>query len=619
MRLILKNIFVSLILIFALTDIQGQDVNFTITAPNSVTLGQQFQVTYTIDQNVDNFSSPSFSDFNLLQGPYQQSRSSTSIINGKVSTTKSYSYTFVLSAKKEGRFTLPKAIAVVKGNTYYSEQAEVNVLSGGGSSGSQGNVGSSSQQQGRASSTDAADNIFIKTVVSNSNPYIGEPIELVYKLYTPTAQLQIGHSEKEPTFQGFWVEDLLKDATQYTQYNETVNGKRYIVVELRKYSLIPQKAGSFNTPVINNQVVYQTEVKADSRRSNDPFGNDPFFQFFDNSFFRTRYQTVNKQIASNSIKINVKPLPTKNKPIDFSGAVGQMDIKADISKTTANTNEAITYTISVTGRGNVKLIEIPKPNFPPDFEVYEPKITENYSNKNKTSGTKRHEYLIIPRTAGDFTIPETELNFYNTLTKSYQTTSTKPISIKILKGSGTHASESNEIKIIDTDIRHIVEGKLNLKGINKNLFNSSGYWIVFALCILVFIALILVYSKNKKLRSNTTLLLQRKATKVARKRLKKAKHFLDLNNKTAFHEELSNALWLYISHKFNVPIADLSLENTKEVLQKLDVDAITIDKFLKVLNDCNFAQYAPQNEAVDMPDLYNNAMQVITETEAELK
>lgn len=612
---IIKNIFLfTFALIFA-TNIAAQDVNFSVSVQGNMAVGQQFSLIFTLNAEGSGFVGPNLDGFEVLSGPNMRSGQNVVYANGKVTQSVTTTFSYVLRATKEGNFTITSATITSKGKTYLSQPLTIRI--GKGSQQSSGY-----QQKGQSGVAQQAEyvdeNIFIKVSASNTNPYIGEPLSVVYKLYTPTSRLQVGGSEKEPSFPGFWVEDLMKDATTYKQYTENINGKKYIVVELRQFSIIPQQAGKLTIEPFVNQVVYQVKVKNQASEDNI-FGNDPFFKnLFDDSFFGSKYQTITKNIKSNSLSINVKPLPLSGKTPYFSGAVGQFNVSSSVINNNTSVNQAINYKFTINGEGNLNLIEAPEINFPANFEVYEPKVTNRFTNNSKTSGSREFEYILIPRNSGEFTIEPVDFSFFNTKTGSYSNLKTNSIKIKVEKGSGVETTESGEIKAIDYDIRHIVENNLNLNKIGKSLFNSTLYWVLLSLIVVLFVTFLLFHLKELRDKKDLNALQQRRATKVAIKRLKKSKQFLDENNHDSFHEELSTALWGYISHKFNIPLSELSLTTTKLSLEQRNVNPDLISKFITVLDDCNFSRYAPKGQSIDMQTLYSSAMQVIIDTEADL-
>jgi len=602
----------------------AQDISFTSQAPNKVYLGQQFQLTFTINAEGSNFMSPEITNFDILNGPMVSSGQNIMNINGKLEYSSSMSFTFILQANKVGTFTIPQALITVKGKRYMSNNLQIAVLNQSQRQAQQNQGNTQPQVKDQTPSKDDIGNdVFLRAVVDKNNPYQGELIVVTFKLYTPTNRLQIDAPEKIPSYPGFWAQDLLKDATQYPQYTENYNGKKYIVAELRKAALYPQKSGVLTIDQLVQNVIYQVKVKAKSQFADDPFfGNDPFFKnLMDDSFFGNEYQNVRKALHSNPINVNVKPLPSAGKPLDFTGAVGQFTMKTQIDRTEVNTNDGITLKVSVSGTGNLNLIEKPVINFPADFEVYEPKIIDNFTNKGGTSGTRTYEYLIIPRASGNFAIDPIQFSYFNPAQKNYIVLNSEKFIIKVHKGTGSSAEASNQaaVKYLGNDIRYLMEPPLELHPIGNRLYGKSAFWILLVLPVIGFLIFLLLYRRNSRLHGDALLMQRKKATRVAVKRLIKAKKLLDSGQHDAFHEEIAFALWGYISQKFNIPMSLLSMDTAREQLEIRNVDNALTERFMTTLHDCNYARYAPPGKALNMQQLYDLAIKTITETEQVLK
>ncbi len=601
----------------------AQEVRFTSQAPKQVYLGQRFQLTFMLNAEGSNFMSPEITNFDVLSGPMTSQGQNIMNINGKLEYSTTLSFTFILEANKLGTFTIPQAVITSNGKRYMSNTVTIAVLQNPRPT--QSNPNGTQPQGGNQAQTrdDIGNDIYLKAVVDKNNPYQGEQIIVTFKLYTPTNRLQIDQPEKIPSYPGFWAQDLLKDATQYPQYTETVNGKKYIVAELRKAALFPQKSGLLTIDPLIQDVIYQIKVKGRNPFADDPFfGNDPFFKnFMDDSFIGGELQNVKKTLRSNSISVNVKPLPSANRPLDFTGAVGQFNLKAEVDHTVVNTNDGITLKVSVSGSGNLNLIEKPSINFPPDFEVYDPKIIDNFNNKGATSGTRTFEYLIIPRAAGDFSIDPIQYSYFDLSRKDFVTLRSESFKLKVNKGSGTSAEPTaqGDVKILGSDIRYLMEPPLGIHTTGDYFYGKPLYWFILLLPVIGFVLFLLLYRRNMRLRGDAKLMQRKKATRVAVKRLQKAKKLLVGQQREAFHEEIAFALWGYISHKFNIPMSLLSLDTAREQLEQRNVDPALTERFMSTLNDCNFARYAPPGNAMNMQQLYDLAIKTISETEQVLR
>lgn len=602
----------------------AQEISFVAQAPKQVSVGQRFQLTFTINAEASNFMSPEIINFDVLNGPMVSTGQNIMNINGKLEYSNSMSYTFILEANKLGKFTIPQALISVKGKRYMSNAVTITVLNGNQRQAQQNQNNNQSPGKPQAQlKDDVGNNIFLKAVVDKNNPYQGELVTITFKLYTPTNRLQIDAPEKTPSYPGFWAQDLLKDATQYPQYTETFNGKKYIVAELRKAALYPQKSGALTIDPLVQNVIYQVKVKTKSPFADDPFfGNDPFFKnLMDDSFFGSDFQNVKKTLYSNPVTINVKPLPNANRPMDYSGAVGQFSLKAQVDLNVVNTNDGITLKVAITGTGNLNLIEKPAINFPPDFEVYDPKIIDNFSNKGGTSGTRTFEYLIIPRAAGNFSIDPIQFSYFNPGRRDYTVLSSERFVLKVNKGSSstTEAIAQGDVKYLGSDIRYLMEPPLYIRVDGNKLYGRPLYWFLLILPMLGFLVFVMMHQRTMRLKGDTKLMQRKKATRLAVKRLHKAKKMLDNGQHDAFHEEIAFALWGYISQKFNIPMSLLSMDTAREELATRNVDIALAERFINTLHDCNYARYAPPGKALNMQQLYDLSIQTITETEQVLK
>jgi hypothetical protein len=604
--------------------LSAQDVEFTAATKNNVQVGEQFRAVYTVNQQVDRFEGPDFEGFNVLSGPNQSTSQSYQFINGKVSQSYQLTFTYYLQAAKEGSFNIPAAKVISGGKTYQSNAMTINV--------SQASATPPAQQQGQGRGNNtrpsqaasqggapAKDDIFIKASIDKSRPFQGEQVIITYKIYTtvPISQINI---TKISSFPGFWSKSLLNDSDPLKQSNETINGKQYVVAELRKIALFAQRSGSINIEPMELQCVAQ--VKVDGGRTRDPF----FDSFFNDPFFNRNYQNVEMTVESNPLNLEVSPLPPGDKPTDFTGAVGSFTISSEIDKKELKTNEALNLKVTVTGKGNLELIEALPITFPPDFETYDPKVNSNLAkNGNGISGSKTFEYLIIPRNPGDFQIKSVDFSYFDPAKQTYITLSTPTYNIKVNKGEDqpggvTYSGVSQKnIEFIGSDIRHIKTGKTQLQLINSHFIGSFSFVLWLAIPAILFIAGLILWFRNKRLSGDVAFVRNRKANKVAHKNLKKAGEYLASKSVDAFFEEISRALWGYISNKFNIPLADLSIETVHQRLAGKNISGENILQFTEILGNCEYARFAPGEKSEKMQGIYNEALEIISKIEQELK
>ena len=593
---------------------QAQNIRFIASSKNVVRTGERFQLVYTLNAEGKNFRPPSLDKFRVLGGPSTSTNSSIQIINGNVTRTVEYTYTYILQATTEGIFDITAAEITVEGKNIASNALKIQVVkSNAAQQGQQGNSGSGQNNV----IENIKDEVFIRATASKLSPLQGEQVVVTYKLY-----YRIGISSpefsKEPSFKGFWVNDLLKDKN-FPQYKENYKGQLFNVAEIKKVALFPQRTGKVTINPL--ELSCQVQVKAQNQKRS----RDPFESFFNDPFFN-RYQTIEVEFKSNSVSLNIKPLPINNRPADFSGAVGKFDMSSSIDKTELAANEAINLKFSISGTGNVELVDKINVSFPPDFEVYDPKVTKsmNYDPKG-VSGRKFFEYLIIPRTAGEFKIDPVKFVFFDLRKKQYITLTSPVYEISVEKGESGEANytfsgtNQADIKYIGSDIRHIHTDNPGLKLTGSLFFGSVTFYILLAAPLILFVLFIIFWKNELKKRSNIALMRNRKATKVAQKRLKKAQLFLQENKQNEFYEEVSQALWGYLSDKFSIPLVHLSMDSVKETLLKKDVKDEIIDSFINTLNNCEYARFAPGESQANMENIYDEGVIIITTMEKELR
>ncbi|GAP42785.1 oxygen tolerance [Lentimicrobium saccharophilum] len=594
----------------------GQDLDFRASAREVVSVGDQFRLIYSINGQASGFRAPVIKDFSVLAGPSQSTSTSMQIINNQVSRSVEYSFTYILQATNEGTFTIPPASVNVDGKAYQSNPVTIKVVKGSAPA----SPGAQQQTQPQGGEITAKD-LFVRASVNKSNPYQGEQVIITYKIYTrvPVAEYSI---TRAPSTAGFWSQDLIKDNTKLNQYRETVDGSEYVVAEIKKEALFAQKSGNLTIEPLEMDVVAQIQRKASRRGFNDPF----FDSFFNDSFLGSTYQNVRKTLRSNQLNINVRPLPSANRPSEFTGAVGNFSISSSIDREQLKANEALTLKFTITGKGNIKLVEKPNLVFPSDFEVYDPRITDNIAaSQAGVSGSRTFEYLVIPRNPGDFTIKSSRFAFFDIESGTYKTLNSPDFRIKVEKGTGNEAnvvagsSNKEDFKYIGTDIRFIKTSPLKLRPVNSYFLSHPLFPLWLAIPPVLLAAFMLIWRNELRKRNNLALMRNRKATRVARKRLKAAEHFLKQKNQDAFWAEVSNALWGYISDKFNIPGSTLSMDSVNQALKNKNVNEDLITQFISALNNCEFARFAPGDKSQVMDKLYREAIEVITNTEQHLK
>mgnify|MGYP006276347085 FL=1 len=612
----MKKILFITILIFSMLSLAAQDVSFEADTKSPVKEGERFRIKFSLNAEGENFIPPDFEGFRVLSGPSRSSRSSMQIINGKVTRSVSYEYYYTLQATEKGKYTIQSATISVDGKRYQTEPIQVVVEKGSGSAASSPSSSrnqSSSQQKSPEADKEYA---FLRAEVDNSNPYLGEQVMVTYKLYYRVSITDYGISQN-PSYPGCWSQDIESNG-QATQYTETVNGNRYKVAEIHQEAVFPQKTGEIVTKPMEFQIL--ARIRDNSRNSRDPFD-----RFFDDSFFGGK--TVRRNLTSNEIKLDVKPLPGRNKPLSFNGAVGDFNIASEIDKTEVLVNDAINLTLQISGKGNIKLVDDPDIQVSPDFEVYDPEISTNINAAaSGVSGSKTFKYLIIPRVAGNYSVGPFEFSYFDTDTETYKSFNTPEYNITVKKGDAKasqgltiRSGSKRDIQYLGEDIRYIHTGNMNLQPLGSYFFASQRFYLWLIIPLFIFIVLAVVFVVSRKNARNISLQKEKKATKIAKKRLKRSENFLKKQQTDAFHEELSEAIWGYLSYKFDISLAELSLDAVRDKLTKKDVSSELIDAFTETLEACEYARFAPGDKNKQMQDLYNQAKKVIIQTEKQLK
>lgn len=607
-------------LLTAIFQMSAQNV-IRVEAPDVVAVNEQFNVTFIIEgeKSPSDFQWSSGDDFQLVWGPQKGSSSSIQIINGKRSSSHQTTFTYILIPKATGTFQLPAATALLSGDRISSTQASIQVVSDGASSSqSSGKNGGKSSGGGQTSSTGSGEissnDLFMRLSLSRTEVVIGEPITATLKIYQ-RANVVGFENAKFPTFNGFWSQETyVPNNIEFKR--ESLDDKIYNTAVLRTYVLIPQQSGTIT--IDPAELVCLVNIRTAPSTSNSLF----------DSFFQDEYRTIRKRVTTPAVKVKVNPLPA-GQPASFGGGVGNFGISARLTTDNLKTHDAASMIITVSGRGNVALLEEPKVNFPPDFEVYDTKTTENTDKSNGgTSGSKSFEYPFIPRSHGDFTIDPVEYSYYDVNAGKYVTLRTEPLHVKVAKGKGGDSTpvttvnsgvERKDVKSLADDIRFIFTGKPGLSGSGSFFVGSVFFWILLALMILGATSVYLAFRKVAAMRADVAGTKNRRATKMAQKRLKLAGEYLDKNLYTAFYEELHKALIGFVSDKLNMDMSEISKDNIASALTDGGVSEEQTKAFTDLLDACEFARYSPDGGNEAMRSHYDAALKVISSIDSGLK
>ena len=610
----IKHLFTYLLILLSVASAQAVQTRLVMSAPAAVETGQQFRLSFTINEKGSNLTLPPGieNNFDILMGPSTSQSISMSTINGQTTQEATYGYTYILRAKKEGTFELRPASINVGGKIFESNSLNIQVVKAqskpaqpqaGGSSGGTG------QQQGAPQNVDLGnDNLFVRVEMSKQNVFKGEQIIATVKLYVNPNIPVAGFDEVNlPTYEGFYTQDVeIPQQVNFTR--EVYDNKIYQVGILKKTILFPQQNGKLTVQPFNMSLLVQQQVKQRS-----------FFDDFFNSF-----RTVKATISSNPVTVTVRDIPSA--PADFMGGVGNFNITSDISNEDVTTNDAVTLKVTISGTGNIRLINTPKLQLPSDFEMYDPKTNDNVTaTGNGVSGTKTIEYLFQPRFEGEYTIPAIPFTYFNPATGSYETKSTTEYHLKVKKGAGdqtakvTGSMRKEDVQLLGQDIRYIEQGDPELEMAGYTFFGTPLFYLLYIGSALAFLILFYIYRKKAKENANIALMRNKKANKVAQKRLKAAAGFMKQNNNEAFHESILKAFEGYLSDKLGIPIADLNRETAVAGLQNKNVEQTVIDDFVSVVDQCEFARYAPAGGSEARSELYGKAEKTMGLMEKQIK
>ncbi|MGE4586415.1 MAG: BatD family protein [Mangrovibacterium sp.] len=606
MKNIIKKLILAFFLLLPALYTKADNVRFTMSAPNVVSAGEQFRLSFTLNERGSDLKLPDMSNFDILMGPSTSQSSSIQIINGKRSQEVSFSYIYILRAKAEGSFTINPATITVEGKEYRSNELEIQVVKG--QARQQGSALDPQQQQVPSGAELSKNDLFVRTELNKHTVYRGEQLIATIKIYvSPNVPITGFEDVKLPSFEGFWTQEIdIPNQISFTR--EVYNNKIYQIGVLKKTVLFPQQTGkiqigSFEITTMVRQQIHQ-------QRS---FFDD----FFDN------YRTVPAHISSDPVSVTVRELPAT--PAGFYGGVGKMNFSAKPDKTETKANEAITFRVTVSGNGNLQLVEAPKIDFPADFEVYDPKTTDNSRlTESGMSGSKTFEYLIIPRYAGQFTIPSVPFASFDPGNGKYSVQKSPEYTINVGKGDEnqnatvTSAYSKQDVRYIGKDIRYIKQNQYPLRSRSALFFGSSLFWGLYLGILFLFLAVVFIYRKKLRENANMQLMRTKRANKVARKRLKEAHGYLKQQKAEQFYEAVLRAFWGYLSDKLNIPLAGLNRENATASLSGKGVEQKVVDEFIRLLDNCEFARYAPRASGETPEALYREAAGLMGKLEKQI-
>ena len=594
----------------------AEKVTFEANSPLTVAVGEAFRVEFALNAKPDGdtFKAPSFEGFDVLAGPAISQGSSVQIVNGSMTKSVSYTYTFVLLPQAAGNVTIGAAEVKVDGSSYRTRPLPIEIVNereGSRAQQQQGGANRADDTQADAQSRIGKDDILLRAVVSRSSVYKNEPLHVAFKLYTRVPYVNIV-PESAPSFTGFWSQDLSAPGSARIG-RESYNGKVYETRVLFDYLLYPQQVGTLSIDPVEMTGVAQVMVQS---RHVDPFfggGHEVF--------------NVPRKVKSQRAAIEVRPLP-EGAPSSFSGAVGSFRMDTDLPSDRFAANSGATCTVKISGTGNLTFVQAPKLTLPASFEQYNVKTTESINTSAADiSGYRQFEYPFIARAEGTYDVEPVEFSYFDPSRMQYMTLKSKALELEITpdaKGGGDapvvqgRGMSKEEVKLLGQDIRFIKLGSPQLRSVREPFLFSAAYWVLFFGILILFAMVYVALRRQIRESQNVALLRGKRANKVAVQRFRAAKRYMEEQNRHAFYEEMLRALWGYMSDKFNIPVANLTKENVREELHKRGVSSEESQRFTAIITKCDEAQYSPAASA-RMTEVYGEGVDIISRIEAKIK
>ena len=582
-----------LLAVILISNLLNAQVEFEAkVSKTSLGINERLRVDYTMNFDGDNFVEPDFqsSGFKVVGGPSQSI--SQSWVNGRSSFNKSYIY--ILMPLQKGTLTLKQATVEYNGQVYKTSPIKINV----------GNAVDLPKNPGEAPAISIDDNLFLVADISNSNPYINEPITVVYKLYF---SYNIGISKfqevSKPKYKDFWSQNI--DIKQLAADEGMFKGERYRYVVLKKAVLYPQKAGKLEIEPLSLDIDCQVPT---NRRN---FWGQPLMT------------EASKRVSAGSKVINVKPLPSEGKPIDFGDAVGKFDFKVTPSKTTLKSGESLDLTVKIVGAGNLKLFSLPKPVVPSSLELYDPEHSENLTTTlSGMAGSISDKYTIVPQYKGNYKIKPLTFSYFDVESKRYKTIESPEIIIDVLEGPNDAIAAANTLKKNTKNSTEKVKIFANIK--QKTVLSPIevedflGSELFYSLLFLPLLAIpLVVVMKKKKEASDNDLVGNRikKSKALAKKYLSEAKK--QRNNKEPFYVALEKSLHNFLKAKLSIETSEMSKDKIAELLLSRNANPETVTQFIDLTENCEFARYAPSTSGSIQQD-FDKAVILLSELEKQI-
>jgi hypothetical protein len=586
-------LFVLSFVLFAFTTQAQVSFNAKVSK-KKLGLNERLRIDFVMNADGDDFNPPSFEGFRVVGGPNQSI--SNSYINGKRSYSKTYSY--FLSPLKRGKVRIGQGTITVAGQTYKTIPVDVQIIAA---------VKTPSNGEGNNPEIIAEDNVHLVAEFSKVNPYLNERITVTYKLYV-SKDVSITSQWREldsPRYADFWSKNI--DSQKFDVFEGKYEGEDYRYVILRTTVLYPQKTGELDIEPLTLDI--PIDVPSKKR----------------NIFGRTLITRVNKTMSAGRRTINVKPLPLAGKPDNFSGAVGAFKFDLKTNKNTLDANEALELTATISGRGNLNTLILPRLKVPNTLEVYEPERTENIRTRaSGISGSISESYTVVPQYKGTYPIRPITFSFFNPTTERYESIASAELVITVANGPLSETAET--VTGTENENQGISFSKENFKYIKLNagliaiesdpFFKSRLFWSLLGGPLLLIPLFILVGKKRKLMLADVQGNKLRKANKMARKYLAEAKK--NMGDKVVFYEALERSLHNYLKARLDIETSEMSKERIASLLTEKKVETAPVSAFESLLKSCEFARYTPTSDVTVKQD-YEKAVTTISIIDKQLQ
>lgn len=568
---------------------------------SSLGINERLRVDFTMNIDGDHFTPPNFeqSGFQVVGGPSQMV--SQSWANGRGTFNKSYSY--VLMPLKKGNLVLKQAFIEYNGQIYKTTPVKVNV---GDAVDEYNPYGNSGQSNPRTVTALGKEGVHLVAEVSNSNPYLNEPITILYKVYVSNRTFDAGWVEAtKPKYENFWSQSESVDSDNLKIVNTVFKGENYRMAIIRKTVLYPQKTGK----LVIDPLTIDVQVDVPTGRL-DRFGE-------------IEKVIQKKRVSAGSKVITVKALPETGKPADFTGAVGEFELVVLPSTTTSQNGESIDLVVSVSGKGNLKLFDLPKPETPQALELYEPVHTENVTTTIAgMMGSISDKYTVVPQSKGNYSIKPIRFSYFDLKSKSYKILSSENIEINVLNNPSAVIASQNSSKALEKKAVQIsksfafIKQKTSLKPVESDGFLGSGLFYTLLFLPLMAIPVLVFVRKRKEAQDADVVGNKLKRTSaLAKKYLSEAK--LQVNNKEQFYIALEKAMHNFLKAKLNIETSEMSKDRITEILLSRKANSETVTQFIALTENCEFARYAPSTSVTIQQD-YDQAVYIISDLEKQI-